>query len=447
MPIKLANLLKTHLRGGRIKELQELLRQTHSTDMVKLFPYLSLKHKRGIFDLMATEEAISLLSEVDVRREKRFLESLNDKRLVRILEKVPPDKRTDILKVLSSEKKEKIFSLMEEEPRQEAQELFRYRDNTAGGIMTSDFLVVQEDMTVREAIQKLRAAPKAEIPFWAYVVNEKEELVGLVSLRKMGLAKPETPVKELMLRDIVSVTTSTDQEDAARIVAKYNLLSVPVVDERKRPVGIITVDDVINIIEQEATEDMFKMAGTHRDEMISHSVFHITKVRLPWLFAAWLGGLGSLFLIGHFEPTLHKIVALAAFIPVVLGMGGNAGVQTLTVVVRGLAIGQVNVNELGQVVLREVRVGIILGLTYGALLAAFSLFKFRGSEYVPMLGLVVGLGICGSMFIATLIGSAAPLLLKRLGADPAVSTGPFVTTAIDILGVGWYFVVATALLL
>lgn len=446
MPIKLANLLKTHLRGGRVKELQELLRQTHSTDIVKLFPYLSLEHKRGIFDLLTTEEAISLLREVDVRREKKFLESLNDKRLVRLLEKLPPDKRTDILKVLSSEKKEKVFSFMEAEPRQEARELLHYQDNTAGGIMTSDFLVVREDVTVREAMRKLRATPKTEVPFWAYVVNERRELVGLVSLRKLVIAQPMARIKELMLGDIVSVTTSTDQEEVARIVAKYNLLSIPVVDEKKCPVGIITVDDIINIIEQAATEDMFRMAGTHRDEMISRSVLHIAKVRLPWLFAAWIGGLVSLFLIGYFEPTLSKIVALAAFIPVVLGMGGNAGVQTLTVVVRGLAIGQIDVNELGRVVFREVRVGIILGLTYGVLLAIFSLLRFRGSEHIPELGLVVGLGICGSMFIATLIGASVPLLLKRLGVDPAVSTGPFVTTAIDILGVGWYFIMATILL-
>ncbi len=446
MPIKLANLFKTHLRRKRIKELQELLRQTHPTDLVKLFPYLSLEHKGSIFDLLAPEEAIGLLSVIDVRREKRFLESLNDERLGHLLEKIPPDKRTDILKVLSSEKKERVFSLMEEEPRQEAQELLHYRDNTAGGLMTSDFLVVGEDMTVTEAIEKLRATPKAEIPFWAYVVNEKKELVGLVSLRKLVIAQPTARIRELMFRDIVSVTTSTDQVEAARIVAKYNLLSIPVVDERKRPVGIIAVDDVIDLVEKKATEDMFKMAGTHRDEMISRSVFHIAKVRLPWLFAAWIGGLASLFVIGYFEPTLSKIVALACFIPVVLGMGGNAGVQTLTVIVRGLAIGQIDVSELGRVVFQEVRVGLILGLIYGVLLAIFSLFRFRGSEYIPMLGLVVGLGICGSMLIATLIGASLPLLLKKLGVDPAISTGPFVTTSIDILGVGWYFIIATILL-
>jgi magnesium transporter len=233
-----------------------------------------------------------------------------------------------------------------------------------------------------------------------------------------------------------------DQEEVAKIVARYDILAVPVVDERHCLVGIVTVDDVIDIFRREATEDILKMAGVGEEFVETKSVLKSTRLRLPWLFASCLGGIVAFFIIGRFENALSQITYLAAFIPVIMGMGGNIGTQSSTIVVRGLATGRLNVRDLGQVVLKELCIGLILGIVYGLFIAAVAQFSYR----TLMLAISVGLALMSSMTIAALVGSLVPMIMARINIDPAVATGPFVTTAIDIISVFFYFILATTLL-
>ncbi len=250
---------------------------------------------------------------------------------------------------------------------------------------------------------------------------------------------------DIMVKRVHSVRPETDQEDVAQIVAQYNYLAVPVLDEDDHLMGIVTVDDVVDVIRQEATEDFLQMAGAGKDrEILLKSSWDNAKARLPWLFASWIGGIIAVTVIGTFEYMLESIIALAAFIPVIIGMGGNIGTQSSTIIVRGIATGRIEAGNELKVLFKEIQVGMILGILYGLLLGLFAKFRFMDTD--PMLGIVVGLSLCSSMLIAAAMGTFIPLVFRKIDVDPAIATGPFVTTSIDILGVLLYFGIAGNLL-
>ncbi|MDY6953414.1 MAG: magnesium transporter, partial [Thermodesulfobacteriota bacterium] len=314
---------------------------------------------------------------------------------------------------------------------------------TAGGIMLPDFIALKDDSTAREAIEALQKEyVDVEMPFYLYVIDDHDNLVGVISLRQLVVVPPETRLKSIMTTDVVSVKTNMDQEEVARIVARYNVLAVPVIDENNKLVGIVTVDDVIDIIRAEATEDILKMAGAGGDLVESQSLLRSARIRLPWLLASWIGGVIAFFVISHFQTTLSKLVYLAAFIPIIMGMGGNIGTQSSTIVVRGLATGQLDMKQIWQVVFKELAVGFLLGFVYGALLGFVAHLRYD----LWLLGVTVGLAVMSSMTIAAMVGSLVPMVFARINIDPAVATGPFVTTSIDILSVSFYFWIATLLL-
>jgi len=255
---------------------------------------------------------------------------------------------------------------------------------------------------------------------------------------------PERQLKVVMNPHVISVSTDTDQEEVAHVVSQYNILAVPVVDASYTLVGIVTVDDIIDVIREEATEDFLQMAGAGKDrEILLKSTRENAMIRAPWLFASWIGGVMAMLIITAFEHELRQVLALAAFIPVVMGMGGNIATQSSTIIVRGIATGRINMNEFFTVVMKEFRVGLILGVIYGVFLGVVAFFGYQEPR---LLGLVVGIAIFFSMVIAATIGTFIPLILKRFDIDAAVATGPFVTTSIDIIGVLLYFWVAKILL-
>ena len=300
-----------------------------------------------------------------------------------------------------------------------------------------------ENATAKEAIAAIQTDHQdVEMPFYLYVVDEYGKLTGVSSLRQLVVVSPETMLKDFMATDVFSVQTDMDQEEVAKIVARYDILAVPVVDETNRLVGIVTVDDVIDIFRREATEDILKMAGVGEDFVETKSVLKSTRIRLPWLFASCIGGMIAFFIISHFEESLSKYAYLAAFIPVILGMGGNIGTQSSTIVVRGLATGRINIRDIWSVVLKELTVGCILGLVYGLLIAAVAQLRYSTATFA----ISVGLAVISSMAVAALVGSLVPMAFAKINIDPAVATGPFVTTAIDIISVSFYFIIATALL-
>jgi magnesium transporter len=280
------------------------------------------------------------------------------------------------------------------------------------------------------------------MPFYIYVVDANGHLVGVSSLRQLVVEPPTRQLKDFMARDVISVTTDMDQEEVARIVARYDFLAVPVVDQDEKMVGIVTVDDIIDVIREEATEDILKMAGVGEEFVETKSIVRSTRIRLPWLFASFLGGIVAIFIIGYFEESLKQVSYLALFIPVIMGMGGNIGIQSSTIVVRGIATGRINIRHLWSVVSKELAIGIILGLFYGLILGTLVRFHYS----LDALAISVAIGVLSSMAVAALVGSFMPMMFARMHIDPAVATGPFVTSSIDIISVLIYFQVATILL-
>ena len=440
----LVDSIKRLLRRGAISHLLNIVNKTHAADLSAVFPSLSLSDQHRLFEMIKdTEQKGVLFSELEEDIFLNFVEGMELDEIVEILESMPTDDVADLIGRLPDEMSDTILEKMKKEGSEEVEDLLRYDDDTAGGIMVPDFIALKEDTTAKEAIESLQKEHQdVEMAFYLYVVDEYGKLTGVSSLRQLVVVPPETMLKDFMATDVFSVQTDMDQEEVAKIVARYDILAVPVVDETNRLVGIVTVDDVIDIFRQEATEDILKMAGVGEEFVETKSVLKSTRIRLPWLFASCIGGMIAFFIISHFEESLIRYAYLAAFIPVIMGMGGNIGTQSSTIVVRGLATGRINTRDIWTVVLKELTVGCILGLVYGFLIAAVAQIRYSTAAFA----ISVGLAVISSMAVAALVGSLVPMAFAKINIDPAVATGPFVTTAIDVISVSFYFIIATALL-
>ena len=316
------------------------------------------------------------------------------KDLAEIFETMPSDDVAELIDLMPEDLSNDVLKKMRREGSEEVADLLSFADGTAGRIMTPDFIALDEDTTAKEAIASLQKEySDVEMPFYLYVVDDYGKLVGVSSLRQLVVVPPDTPLKELMTRDVFAARTDMDQEEVAKLVARYDILAVPVVDDGNRLVGIVTVDDVIDIFRIEATEDILKMAGVGEEYVETKSVLKSTRIRLPWLFASCIGGIVAFAVINRFEGALSQFAYLAAFIPVIMGMGGNIGTQSSTIVVRGLATGRLNVRDLGPVVAKELVIGIILGVVYGVIIAAVAQFRYS----MLMLATSVGLALVSSM--------------------------------------------------
>jgi len=441
----LVDSIKRLLRRDATTHLRKIVNKTHAADLSVVFRSLSVYNQRELFEMIEDiEQKGVLFSELDEDTFMALIEGMDLDNIVGVLEHMPTDDVADLIGRLPDEMSDAILERMKKKDSEEVEGLLRYGDDTAGGIMVPDFIALREDATAKEAIESLQKEHlDVEMPFYLYAVDEYGKLVGVSSLRQLVVVPPESPLKDFMTTDVFSVQTSMDQEEVAKIVARYDILAVPVVNETNQLVGIVTVDDVIDIFREEATEDILKMAGVSGEEFVeTQSVARSTRIRLPWLFASCIGGIIAFFIIGHFEGSLRKLAYLAAFIPVIMGMGGNIGTQTSTIVVRGLATGRLNIRDTWSVVLKELAIGFILGMVYGLLIGMVAQLRYSTIQ----VAISVGLAVISSMSVAALVGSLVPMGFARINIDPAVATGPFVTTAIDIISVYFYFEIATTLL-
>ena len=437
--------IKRLLRRDATPHLRKIVNKTHAADLSVVFRSLSVYNQRKLFEMIEDMEQKGVLfSELDEDTFMALIEGMDLDNIVGVLEHMPTDDVADLIGRLPDDMSDAFLERMKKKDSEEVEGLLRYGDDTAGGIMVPDFIALREDSTAKEAIESLQKEHlDVEMPFYLYAVDEYGKLVGVSSLRQLVVVPPESPLKDFMATDVFSVQTSMDQEEVAKIVARYDILAVPVVNETNQLVGIVTVDDVIDIFREEATEDILKMAGVSGDEFIeTQSVARSTRIRLPWLFASCIGGIIAFFIIGHFEGSLRKLAYLAAFIPIIMGMGGNIGTQTSTIVVRGLATGRLNIRDTWSVVFKELAIGFILGMVYGFLIGMVAQLRYSTIQ----VAISVGLAVISSMSVAALVGSLVPMGFARINIDPAVATGPFVTTAIDIISVYFYFEIATTLL-
>lgn len=428
---------------GANQPLQKLLTKVHPADLATVLGGLPDHQVAQVFDAVANKQvAAQALVQVNPRVQELILSETPDNRLVPVLEALPPDERALLIRQLAPEIAERLLSELHKSSQEEIEELLQYAPETAGSIMTTEYFSLHEDMSVEQAIRAVRGHGNVEMVFYLYVTGLEEKLRGVVSMRQLLLAKPELTLREIMNHRVLKVTTDTHQDEVAQLVDKYRLLAIPVVDGEEHLVGMITVDDVIDVLETETTQDMLRMAGTDKSEILTHSPFRIAGIRLPWLLAAFLGGLAATFVIQRFEGILAEVIALSAFLPVIMGMAGNVGVQSATVTVRGLATGSLQVRDIWTALYKEFRVGVILGTFYGIILGLYGWWMFDSLA----LAQVVGYTIIGNMTGAAVLAILLPMMFQRLGVDPAIATGPFVTTAIDVFGVLNYFVIASAIL-
>jgi magnesium transporter len=436
----LVNSLRRLVRRGASVHLHRIFEKTRSEDLAVAMEEFPGPELRSLFVMLLDDprRAAEVVSAFDHSRVNELFHDLQPIQLKPVFDNLAADDAADILAGLPEELRLGILAVLTVEDSVDIEELMQYGPDTAGGIMNTDQFALDKEMTAREAIVALQENPDAEVVFYVYCINEEGTLVGVLSLRQLLLVAPATQLKEVMNSEVISVPVTMDQEKVAAIVARYDLLAVPVVDDFNKLVGIATVDDVIDVLLEEATEDMLKMAGVGEEMLPTHSTMTSVRTRLPWLLVSVGGGLGAAFLIDSFEVYLLQVTILAAFIPIVMGLGGNVGVQASTLVVRGLAMDQIDVKRLLPALLAELRVSAVIGLVCAALVACAALIMGGGSW---RLAGAVATSLFVVMSFGALLGTAVPMVSARLGIDPAVATGPILTTSIDLIGVFLYFLI------
>jgi magnesium transporter len=428
------------IENGDLPALRSLAGDLHEADLGDLLEALDPELRPRLVELLGPDFDFTALTEVDDAVREEILEELKPQTVAEGVRELDSDDAVAILQDLSQESRAEILEQLPPPERVALARSLQYPENSAGRRMQTEFIAVPPFWTVGHAIDYMRETPDLPDRFYElYVVDPGYRLQGAVSLDRLLRTKRPVPVADLMEEDRRRVRADEDQEEVARTFERYNLVAVPVVDESERLVGVITVDDIVDVIEEEADEDVKALGGVSGDEELSDTVLDIVKSRFPWLLANLFTALIAAFVIAQFDQAIEKMVALAVLMPIVASMGGNAGTQTMTVTVRALATRDLSATNAWRVVLREVLVGVLNGVTFAVILGLVAVGWFGVAD----LGLVIGLAIVTVLTVAAVGGILIPLMLDRLGADPAVSSGPFVTTVTDVIGFFSFLGIAT----
>ena len=435
-------IIKT-LKENKKTEFENILEELQPYDMAKIYEDLPEKHKGRFLLFLKIDVLADLMEELDKEDQLGLLNILGIEKSGKVLDLMDNDDLALLLHELSPEKKDSLLSGMKTEESNAVRDIMKYPPETAGRIMTNRFVWIRSYFTVREAVDKFKVfAEFAESINYLYVIDEERKLVGVVSYRDLLLAEPEEHIRTIMYERIISVTVTTDQEVVAQIVGRYDFLAIPVVDENNILVGIVTVDDIIDIVIKEANEDIEKLSATGKSIDFETKTLVAAARRLPWLILLLFIGVISGRIISSFEDTLKQVVALAFFMPMIAGMTGNTGTQSLAVVVRGLISYDIDKGVITRLITRELGVGVTIGLTCSILIAVIA-YIWQGSL---ILGAVVGCSLFFTLIIGTLAGTIIPLILFRMKIDPAVASGPLITTLNDIFSLLTYFGIATMFL-
>ena len=439
--------IRRRLSEESSEPLADVVADLRPEDVADLMRELPDKEVYDAWELLHAELpdlAVEVLPLLDRHDLTRVVDGMSDETVAEVLDDLPSHDATYVLELLDEERIEPVVAAMEAPEGADVKKRLEYPEGSAGRLMSDEFIALPPDATAADAVRRVQEASDDVTVVYVYLVDPRRRLVGVVSLRRLVQVKPDRKLSELTPDEPVSVSVLDDQEHVAQIVARNDFVAVPVVDEAGRLVGVVTHDDVIDVMREEATEDMLAMAGTSADEAMSPSTWNAARVRLPWLATALALELLAVRVISDAQDKLGPLfIALALFMPVISAMSGNVGVQASTLVVRGLATGRIRRHDAFPVFWKEVRVALLVGTIFAAILGAVaSLVMGNG----PVFSLVVAAGLIMSMLLASTFGSLVPIAFHRMGIDPAVATGPFVTTSLDVLAFGTYLNLASWLL-
>ncbi|MBO9128631.1 magnesium transporter [Bacillus sp. 165] len=405
-------------------------------DQAQFFVKQSEEIRMRIYQYMSPEETAAIFENLEMDEIAPYVAEMNPAFVADMLGHMYADDAVDVLNELRKDEVASYLSIMNPEAATEIKELLHYEEYTAGSIMTTEFVAIGANETVQSAMKILkREAPDAETIYYIYIVDEEKHLVGVLSLRDLIIRDDEAVIGEVMNDRIISVSVAQDQEEVARMMKDYNFLAMPVVDFQNHLLGIITVDDVMDVLDEEASDDYSKFAAISDVDTVSRNPFTAAKQRLPWLIILLFLGMMTATLIGKFEETIHKVAILAVFIPLIAGMAGNTGTQALAVAVRGIATGEFEDESKWKLMLREAGTGLITGAACGLLVTGIISFWYHNL----VLGMLVGVSILVTLIFATLAGAVVPLIMQKLKIDPAVASGPFITTVNDMISILVYF--------
>lgn len=431
------------LSEGNKETFLEHFLKLHPSDQQDVFNNLSNALRKKVYAFVTPEQFTEVFEGLSIQQQKLFFAEVKEDYSSAMFNHLFTDDVVQFLNEIDSEKAEHILDKMEDEKAKKVHQLLSYQDETAGAIMTKEFISISSTDTAEKVIEYLRTvAPNAEIIYYNYVVDEEGVLVGVVSLRDLITSLPNETIDHFMSHHAVSVDEDLDQEEVAKVIQKYDLLAVPVVSKDHRLLGIVTVDDIMDVMEDETTEDFGEISGAKGATDIDLSAFEAAKKRSPWIVLLMVLGLLTGGVIQQFEDSLESVVMLAFFIPMIMDSGGNVGTQSLAISVRGLALGTIKKNGFFRLVRRELTTGALIGFACMLLITAIVFFIYGKA----MLGLVVGVSILCTLSISAVIGSIIPLIIDKLNIDPAVASGPFITTLNDIAGLMIYFTIATKLI-
>lgn len=430
------------LSNDLMDEFRDEFMQLHPYDQSLFFEKVEPEIRKKIYHYLSPKELAEIFEATKFEEEQYefYLKEMDTTYAADMLSYMYADNAVDVLNELGKDQVASYLSIMDEESAQEIKELLHYEEYTAGSIMTTEYVAIPESSTCRSAMTILRnEAPNAETIYYLFVVNDLHKLTGVISLRDLIIADEDTLIKEIMNERVVSVLVSEDQEEVARTIKDYDFLAVPVVDFEQHLLGIITVDDVIDVLDEEASDDYSKLAGVSDMDTFDKSPFTAAKKRLPWLIVLLFLGMMTANLMSIFTETLEQVALLAVFIPLIAGTAGNSGTQALAVAIRGIATGDIEEESKFKLLLREAGTGLITGLLCGLIVVGIVFFW----KHDLLIGLLVGAAIFGSIFVATIGGSFIPLLIHRMKIDPAVASGPFITTINDVVSILIYLGLAT----
>ena len=430
------------LSEGEEEALKIFLRLVRPEDIAEWLDLLSTDDRQTIVSALDHESAGTVLTDTTASIRAELVDEIEPERLARIAEALPADEAADLIGELEVEETEKVFHHISTEDEEVIRQLLTYPEDTAGGIMNPDVVALQPGESVDDAIRYLRSVAEDTPIAAVYVVDEERRLVGFVRLRRMVTARPAALLGDIMSTDVVSVPVETDQEEVADIVDKYDFMAVPVVDSDNRLAGVVTVDDVLNVIEEEATEDIYRMAGSSIEEEESESIFHVARYRLPWLLVCLAGTQLSSMVLVFASREIALYEQMSVFTAAIMAMAGNTSLQSSTTTVRRLALDTLPRSRFVRHISREILVALLMGIVCGALASALALVFHRD----PLIGLALGPAMAIGMSAASLLGAAMPMVLDIAGVDPAIASGPLVSTINDSLALAVYFSVATGMM-